>query len=179
LGDYLPVSVDVAVQALLTYERTLALAVANAPARPISPSVSGRMFSTDIPIRRPDVHIIELDYDIQNVVDFLKRIAPLSAVETHKYYRTQNFSGDEIRLIEITPLIARALSLCDGLQTVAEFEARVLLLFEWPKVLRASPARRLLKRLLEKEMIEIFRSESERDKCFVASSGTCSTTLCR
>jgi hypothetical protein len=160
LREYAATFGDAAVEALLTYEEVLARATASAPARPVGPPVSHRIASTDIPIRLPDVHVMELDCDIQNVVDSLKRVAPLSADRTHKYYRTQNSPGDKIRLIEITPLIAHALSWCGGLHTVAEFESRAGLLFDCPTGLRIFAARRLLKRLRDEGMIEICRSES-------------------
>jgi radical SAM superfamily enzyme YgiQ (UPF0313 family) len=151
---------DAAVEAMVTYEEVLARAVANAPVRPGGPPVSGRIAATGIPVRVPGLHVVELDFDFQNVVDSLKGTAPISAARTRKYYRTEESPSDEIRLVEITPLVARSLLLCDGLHSVADFVARAGSLFDCPRELRDFAARRLLKGLREEGMIEVYRPES-------------------
>jgi hypothetical protein len=51
---------------------------------------------------------------IQGVIELLKEARPVTVVRTRKYYRTAESAPDETRLIEITPLVARSLQLCDG-----------------------------------------------------------------
>jgi radical SAM superfamily enzyme YgiQ (UPF0313 family) len=147
---------DAAVEALVAYEEALAQAVARAPARPKGPPVTGRIASTGIPVRVRGLHVVELDCDIQGVIDALKRVAPPAISRTRKYYRTAESSPGESRLIEITPLVARSLQLCDGAHTVEEFTARAGLLFDCPEELRRYAARCLLKRLRDEELIEIY-----------------------
>jgi radical SAM superfamily enzyme YgiQ (UPF0313 family) len=151
---------DAAVEVLVAYEETLAQSVSSAPARPEGPPVSGRILLTGIPVRVHGLHVIELDWDIQGVVDALKRVTPPAAVRTRKYYRTAE-SASEVRLIEITPLVARSLQLCDGAHTVEEFTAQAGLLFDCTDDLRRYAAGVLLRRLRKEGLIEIYRSGSK------------------
>jgi radical SAM superfamily enzyme YgiQ (UPF0313 family) len=153
---------DAAVEALVAYEETLAQAVARAPARPEGPPASGRIASAGIPVRAPDLHVVELDYDIQSVIDALKRAAPPAVSRTRKYYRTAESSPGESHLIEITPLVARSLQLCDGAHTVEEFTVLAGPLFDCPEELRRYAARCLLKCLRDEGLIEIYRSSRGR-----------------
>jgi len=153
---------DAAVEALVAYEETLAQTVAREPARPKGPPAAGRITSTGIPVCVAGLHVVELDYDIQGVIDRLKRLAPPAIFRTRKYYRTAESSPGENRLIEITPLIARSLQLCDGARTVEEFTARAGPLFDCPEELRRYAARCLLRRLRDEGLIEIYRPSRGR-----------------
>ena len=155
---------DAAVEALVAYEETLAQAVAHEPARPKGPPAAGRITSTGIPVCVAGLHVVELDYDIQGVIDRLKRLAPPAVSPTRKYYRTAESSPGENRLIEITPLVARSLQLCDGAHTVEEFTARAGPLFDCPEELRGYAARCLLRRLRDEGLIEIYRPSRGRQK---------------
>jgi hypothetical protein len=59
--------------------------------------------------------------------------------------------------MEITPLVAGALLLCDGGRTVAKFAASAEPLFDCPDQLRHYAAQCLLKRLRAAELVEIRR----------------------
>jgi len=153
---------NAAVEALVAYEEALAQAVARAPSRPEGPPVSGRIASSGIPVRVAGLHVVEIDWDIQGVIDALKRIAPPAISRMRQYYRTEESSPGESRLIEITPLVAGSLELCDGAHTVEEFTVRAGPLLDCPEELRRYAARRLLKCLRDEGLVEIYRSSRGR-----------------
>jgi hypothetical protein len=151
---------DAAVEALVTYEEVLARAIASAPTQPAGPPVSGRIASTNIPVRLPGIHVIELDCDIQSIVESLKMVAPLVLAPTHKYYRIDSSCAAESRLVEVTPLVARSLLLCDATHPVVEFSVVAGKFFVCRKELGSYGAMRLLSNLRDKGLIEIYRQES-------------------
>jgi hypothetical protein len=146
------------VEALVAYHETLAQAVANAPARPKGSRFSGPIVSTNIPVCAPGLHVIELDWDVQGVIDSLKRVTPAAVSRKRKYYRTAEYSAGESRLIEITPLVARSLEACDAAHTVEEFKAQVAPLFDCPDELRRYAAGCILESLRDEGLIEIYRA---------------------
>ena len=165
LGEY----GDDAVEALVTYEETLS-AAAETPMRMAGQPVSARFTSNAVPLRAPDVRVIELDFDLQNVIDSLRGTAPLSRVPAQKFYRTHSDDGEEIRIIEIAPLVARALMLCDGVRTVRQFEEAAGDLFHCADGLRAYAARSLLRQLQSEGMIQLHRGTGVRS-CVPADAG--------
>jgi hypothetical protein len=148
---------DPAVEALVHCEESLSRAAFAAPSMPAGLPVAPRIGSATIPVCAPGVHVIELPYDLQNVVDSVKGVAHFASARVSKYYRTQP-SPDEVRLIEITPLIAQALLMCDGMHSVADLGE----LFESENGLRGYAARRLAKCLRDGEMIEVYRAASRQ-----------------
>ncbi|MGA7410068.1 MAG: radical SAM protein, partial [Bryobacteraceae bacterium] len=154
---------NAAVEALVTYQEVLSRAVDCAPAQPAGPAVSGRVRGSSLPVRASGLHVIELNFDIQNVVDSLKGNAPLSSTPIRKYYRTASVPPEDVCLLEVTPLVGRSLLLCDGTRTVEDFEAQAALLFECREDLRRYAARRLLKQLRDEGLIEIYRRKPRID----------------
>jgi len=150
---------NASVDALVAYQETLAEAVASAPATPKGPPISSPIVPSNIPVRVSGLHVIELDCDIQDVIDSLKAGTSPAEFRKRKYYRTAECSQGESRLIEITPLVARSLLLCDGTHTVGEFTARAGPLFDCPDELRLYAAVCLLESLRDEGLIEIYRAK--------------------
>lgn len=148
---------DPAVEALLSCQEALAWAAANPPIAQAGSLVSGRIAASSIPVRAPGIHVMELDFDVRHLVESLQRNAPASVIPMRTYYRTTPPSDPEVRLMEITPLVAGALLLCDGVRTVAKFAASAEPLFDCPDQLRHYAAQCLLKRLRAAELVEIRR----------------------
>jgi radical SAM superfamily enzyme YgiQ (UPF0313 family) len=148
---------DAAVEAMVAYEDGRALAAREAPPRPDAEPVTGVAAASDIPVRAPGVHVLELRHDIQNVLDSLNGVAALQATGEKKHYRTEPCGFEEVRLIEITKKVAGSLRLCDGTRTVGEFAEGAGRLFGWPETLWSYAAERLLERLRSEGMVEIYR----------------------
>ena len=151
---------DPAVRALVSYHRALVAADAGARARPEDEPVSGPILRNHVPFREPKAHVLELDWDIQRVIDALKRDEPPLARQRRKYYRTEE-SGGVRRLIEINALVHRALELCDGSHTVKEFTARMAPQFDCASRLRRYAAECLLEDLRKEGLISIYAPESQ------------------
>jgi radical SAM superfamily enzyme YgiQ (UPF0313 family) len=122
------------------------------------PLVSGPVLPGDIPVRMPGLHVLELDWDIQSVIVSVKRAEPSPQTRTRKFYRTADTELGASRLVEITPLVARALQACDGRHTVDEFIGAISGCFEGPPELGRKAAECLLERMLQKSFIELRRA---------------------
>jgi Radical SAM superfamily len=125
------------------------------------PPVSGAPLPGDLPARMLHVHVLELDWDIQSVIDSVKRAEPLLECRTRKFYRTAEIERGASRLIEITPLVARALQACDGRRTVEQFIAGISDCFDGPPNLRCQAAEYLLQGIRNKGFIAIYRNPSQ------------------
>jgi radical SAM superfamily enzyme YgiQ (UPF0313 family) len=121
------------------------------------PQASGPALPGDIPVRMPHIHVLELDWDIQGAIDSVKRAEPPPQTRSHKFYRTAEIERGASRLIEITPLVAHALRICDGRRTVEEFIAAMSEGFDGPLELRRQAAECLLEKMRQKGFIEICR----------------------
>ncbi len=124
------------------------------------PPVSGAPLPGDLPVRMPHLQVLELDWDIQSVIDSVKRAEPPQQARTRKFYRTAEIERGASRLVEITPLVARALQVCDGLHTVEQFIAGISECFDGPLELRRQAAEYLLAGIRKKGFIEIHRDPS-------------------
>ncbi len=127
------------------------------------PPASGAPFPGDIPVRLPHIHVLELEWDIQSVIDSVKRAAAPRHSRTRKSYRTAETKLGASRLIEITPLVARGLQICDGEHTVEQFIAGISECFEGSHELRRRAAACLLDGIRKKGFIEIYRDPSLGD----------------
>jgi radical SAM superfamily enzyme YgiQ (UPF0313 family) len=117
------------------------------------PDPASRMTRTALPVRAPHVHVIELACDIQEVIDALKRGEAPPARRTRRFYRSEQTPEGAARLVRITPLVGRALQLCDGRHTVAQFVQALSRRFP-------GDALYLLKALQNNGFIAIYRSAS-------------------
>jgi hypothetical protein len=141
------------VDALLAFYQTLSRESARDALLPRGRLVTGRVSSKDIPVRVKNLHILELDWDIQHAIESLKHAAPRPQLRGPKFYRTKDTGKGEVRLMEISPLIARALRTCDGRHTAGEFIGRLSKCFGD----EAKAAGVLLRGIQKKGFIEIYR----------------------
>lgn len=121
------------------------------------------LLPTDYPVRMPHLRVFELEWDIQAIIEALKRAEPPAQARVRKFYRTSEPDEDATRLIAVTPLVARALQTCDGRHTVKEFIAGLAECFEGKARLRRLAARCLLEGIQKKGFIEMYRSASVAD----------------
>jgi len=122
------------------------------------PQVSGPALPSDLPVRKPHIQVLELDWDIQGVIDSVKHAEPPPQARPHKFYRTAEIERGASRLIEITPLVARALQTCDGHRTVEEFIATMSERFNGPLESCRQAAECLLEKMRQKGFIELGRA---------------------
>lgn len=145
------------VEALLVCEETINRVPTGALYPREGAVVNGRLARLDIPVPADGVHVLELDWDIQGIIDSLKSQTPHNGSRVRKYYRTEIAPGGK-RLVEVSPLAARALLLCDGRRNFEQFSAEAACLFDCPSELRSYAARRLLVQLRRKGLVAIYRT---------------------
>jgi len=146
-----------AVRALLDYQEAFLKAEtsdARLPRKGCTPA--RRLRASDKPVRARHVHVLQLDWDIQAVIDSLKAGQP-AAVRQPVFYRTGLTPDDDIRLIRISPLLARALETCNGRRTVQACVTDLADCFAGSTTLRRYAAGYLLKNLLAENLIECRR----------------------
>ena len=132
---------------------------------------SGRLVGSDFPTREPNLLVLELDCDIQKVIETLKRGQQASPRLVRRFYRTAPSDQGDARLIKITPLVARALQLCDGRHTVNQVVATVTKGFKGGAAFRNAAAGYLLKSLQKNGFIAMYRSASRAEPSH-AGAGT-------
>jgi hypothetical protein len=147
------------VEALLVCAEAIDSTPSGAPHSREGAVVNGRLSRRDIPMRTDGVHVLELDWDIQGIIGSLKSQTRPNGFRVRKYYRTDIAPGGK-RLVEVSPLVARALLLCDGRRNFEQFSAEAACLFDCPSELRSYAARRLLVQLRRKGLVAIYRTAS-------------------
>ena len=152
---------DTAVEAMLACHEALAEAIAQEPVRPRG-RLSGRLHSDAIAVRAPGIQIIQLDWDIQKAIDFLKLGHEPMNCRKRKHYRTGERSEGINGLIEITPLVYQALAACNGRRTVRDAVSVLAGNFDCPEELRRYGAEQLLKRIHSKGYIEAYRTGARK-----------------
>jgi radical SAM superfamily enzyme YgiQ (UPF0313 family) len=147
-----------AVEALLTYHEAYIEAERYDASIPRAGQlVSGAMLPGDIPVRKRHIHVFQLDWDVQSVIDSLKRVEQPTGLRKHKVYQTEVISESSMRLIEITPLLGRTLQLCDGHRNADECIAELQACFDCSDDLRACAAEYLLEHVHSHQLIELYR----------------------
>jgi radical SAM superfamily enzyme YgiQ (UPF0313 family) len=112
---------------------------------------------TNIPVLDANIYVVQLDWDIQRVIESLKRGDPVNSVDrSPRYFRTQA-AEDDARVVETTPLLAAALLACNGTNTVADFVDELSEVFDGPESSRRLAAECLLETLLEEDLIQLHR----------------------
>lgn len=149
-----------AVEALLAYHE--AVAEPNVCMVRFGAPAAGKMRPGDFAARIGNVHVLELDWDIQAVIDSLKRGDTVGEVRRRKLYRTGEVEGGNSRLIEVTPLIAAALRASDGSRTVREIANSLGPLFDCPECWRRLAGEELLRVLREEGLVQIYRAAPAR-----------------
>jgi hypothetical protein len=161
---HLPAFKSFAVEALVgCYEALIEAEDRDATLPRDYPPVSGPLLGSDLPVRMPHIHVLELGCDIQSVIDDIKIAGKPRPRRTRKFYRTGETTEGASRLLEITPRVASALQMCDGLHPVDEFIARLAESFPGSTKLRRHSARCLLDGIRAKGFIEIYRSAPQGD----------------
>jgi hypothetical protein len=148
-----------AVPALLDYQEAVLKALASAPAPPPGSAVPGPPLPGDIAIPARHVHVLELEWDIQRVLDALKAGRRPTRAAGRKCYRTAEDSPGSIRLIEIRPRVARALQICAAGCTAEEFARQAAPLFDCPLKLRTCAAESLLAAMRDQGLVEVYRTQ--------------------
>src|SRR5262249_49129183 len=121
------------VEALASYYDALNAAEGRPPARPASDPISGPLPEDGILVREPRATVLQLDWDAQQIIDGLQRGEPAKVTRIRKHYRIDRSESGVRQLVEIAPLAAVALELCDGTRTVKEFIAEMAPRFEWTR----------------------------------------------
>jgi len=147
---------NTAVHALFSYHRALIAGDAGDIAPTKRQPLSGRILGNQIPVRVRHVCVLELDWDIQGIIETLKRDEPFRARRRRKYYRTEVSSHGIRQLIQIAPLVAEALKLCDGTHAVKEITSRMASQFDCPARLRPYAVECLLESLRDEGLIAIY-----------------------
>jgi len=113
----------------------------------------------DILSRRSGIHVIDADWNLQNIIESLRNGTDPIGAQTKTFYLRHPISKDIIRLAAITPLAAAALDLCDGR---TELSAVLLSLSPhlatFPARLKPYAGLELLKGLHRKGYLEVHRN---------------------
>jgi hypothetical protein len=141
----------------------IALHEAISRAKAASTSISGEEitanpFPTDIPVRASGVHSIELDWNVLGVIDSLKRgDSPPLVDRSQRFFRTEQDPHRYLRLLETQPFVASALQACNGFNDIDKFVEQVSRSFDGPPETCRLAAECLLKTLMSKHLIRIYR----------------------
>lgn len=114
--------------------------------------------SGSIPVRARNVHVLELENDIQQVIEALKRGEEPCRSGGRKLYRTDPLNEETTRLIEISPLLGRALESCNGRRTAKELVSEIAACFSGPRDLRQYAAKTLLEGMHSQGLVEVYRA---------------------
>ena len=120
-----------AVAALLDYHEALRLSHRNEPQTPRRNvlQIGVRLRWTDIPVCNEQTRVIELAYDLQLLIDALKRRADPVWDRGPHFYVTREDSPGVDRLHGVSTWVGHLLSACDGQRTIREVVDYV-----WPQV---------------------------------------------
>ncbi len=150
---------DRAICGLVHYYDALMRAIETEPEQPSGRVVVGPVAGGDVPVRARGHLLMELDIDIEEAIQSLRLMKPVSESEgtIRKFYRTVRSEEEDRTLLEISALAGQALLLCDGTRTVEEFAEEAGGLFDCPDDLREYAAERLLVHLRKNGLIEVYR----------------------
>ena len=152
-----------AVEALLDYEDILrSKTVRETRIRPAGKVVphGAPLCLGDIPVREGHVIVFELAYDIQRIVDALKRgVTPVRVSGGRRFYVTREVSRNIDRVDRVSDWMACLLRLCDGLRSIKEIVPQLSPgLPEVAEHLHEYVCMRLLKGAQAEKLIVIYRT---------------------
>ena len=155
-----PLSTTHTVAALLDYHGALRLSRQNETHPPRSDvlPIGARLRWTDIPVCNEHTRVIELAYDLQLLIDALKRRADPVWDRGPHFYVTREDSPGVDRLHHVSTWVGRLLSACDGQRTIRE-----VVDYLWPQVRDLEESAReyalveLLRGIHAQELIAIHR----------------------
>ena len=111
----------------------------------------------DIPMRAPNLFVLEFDWDVQAVIEGIKHCTPVCNVDrSPRFYRTSASEGDD-RVLQTTPLMAAGLEACDGHNTVAGFIDCLAAAFDGPADMQRLAGECLLETLHERGLVTVHR----------------------
>jgi hypothetical protein len=147
-----------AVEALLCYYEALAETDARDALLPRTGSPLPRAFRpSDRPVRARQIHVFELGWDVQSAIDCVKGTGTVPR-RRPMLYRTAPISRGQVRLLEISPLLYRALELCDGSLTIGECVEALSRCFRGPREARRYGSQCVLRRARSQRLVEIYRA---------------------
>jgi len=130
-------------------------ALAEATAEAASPPAAG------VPLPAAGVCALRFDWDVQGVIDSLKRGEAASTVDrSARFFRTEPSSGGYPRLVQTTPLIAAGLRASNGRNTASGFVDELANRFDGPLPARRLAAECLLEMLQDEGLVEMRRPVS-------------------
>jgi hypothetical protein len=126
-----PLSTTHTIAALLDYHKALRLSRQNETQTPRAGQlpIGARLRWTDIPLRNERTRVMELAYDLQHLIDAVKRGADPVWVQGPHFYVTHEDSPGVDRLHGVSTWVGRLLSACDGQRTIREVVDYV-----WPEL---------------------------------------------
>lgn len=159
-----PASLDPTVDRLMTFEETLAAASCApkcpAPGREKVAGDNG-IEESDIPWRLDQSRVLDLDFDLRQVIDAVKQqCAPKVEAGSH-FYIVKQAPGIKNPIYEVSPRIAKAARLCEGILTVAQVAEQ--LSAQMPEIIeewRPLYAVGLIEKAWEEGIVAIYRSRS-------------------
>jgi len=157
---------DAAVEALLECEDALRKArVEMTPPRLDGAriSIGETLRSSDVPMRKRGTTVIELDCNIQELINTLKRRDESAWMRGQHFYVNHATSTGTTRLIQISDWMAWALKVCDGNYTIQEILERRFpnSISSMPEDLQEFIYLRLIAKAHAEGFIEIYRTASE------------------
>jgi radical SAM superfamily enzyme YgiQ (UPF0313 family) len=118
-----PVAGTEIVTALLEYQQALALASRGNEGEPRSADVvkrGARLRWTDIPVREKHTRVLELSYDLQLIVEALKKRDVPCWKRGQYFYATREFIAGVEKLHQVSTWVGWLLMACDGNRTIQQ-----------------------------------------------------------
>ncbi|HEV2990343.1 MAG TPA: radical SAM protein [Candidatus Angelobacter sp.] len=155
------------VQALLDYHEVVAKSLAaNELVHPAGFAVpeGALRYWTDVPVRKNGVVVVEISFDLQHIIDGLKRRTEPVWVQGRQFYAVRNADdmGEEKgRADKVSDWMALLLQACDGRRDVGDVVHHLSAkLLEIDEPLREYAGLRLLEGAQAEGLIEIYRNQS-------------------
>jgi Radical SAM superfamily len=135
--------------------------------------VTGPFAPEDVPHCKPGIFVFELETDIQEVIECLKRDEAATPRRERRLYRTSETPRGNIRVFQITPLLAQTLEECNGECTAGEVMTRLSSLFSGEPEFRRLAAECALEAVYSEGLIEIYRTASRADSSHDGAGDNC------
>ena len=95
-------------------------------------TVSDRLLPDHVPCLAPDVDIVDIDYDIPGLLKSLREMCPpLDIAGKQVTLATRTRSRSRLEILQLPPVTARLLRLCDGVRTIRQIARLFRTSAEW------------------------------------------------
>jgi radical SAM superfamily enzyme YgiQ (UPF0313 family) len=159
-----PLGATEMVAALLDYHEAMAVRGKRRETRARKGSamqVGARLHWTDIPVWAKHTRVVELSYDLQLLVDALKKGAAPVWKRGQHFYATREFSPGVDRLHQVSTWVGCLLLACDGRRTIREVVEHLSLeILEVDESDREYVCVRLMEGVHSQRLIDIYRLKS-------------------